>query len=194
MSHKCLEKRQADDLHSILAVIGFRLSNISTAALQIDPTLHLASFICWTQTETSFSIITVTTPMMVVFLADLVTYYGGAGGLTVSETACEYNFYDRARGQTAINEGIPLGTLQSGTSHKSGKLQNETYIRARSDGTYDYGVRGRSEHRASAAGPANSARHRGDGENSVDATSVGSGDSQKMIIRRDLAYYVSYDN
>ena len=146
----------------------------------------------------NFSIIAVTIPMARVLLANLVTHYGGAGGLTTSETAHAYAYSsDRANKRSGGQNGdiISMDTLQSAVSHKSRSMKpdNQPYIRASEDGTYSYGISGKGGYRRGTTAAAGSSEVENEVARSADATSMSSSESQKMIIRRDITHQVGYD-
>ena len=171
----------------MIVAIGLRLASLDRTGFQLDPTLNVASFSCWTQTEMNFSIIAVTIPMARVLLSNLTTHYGGAGGLTFSDTAYAYSSNKQSRGQTS--NAIPMDTLQSAVSHKSRSMKpDQPYIRAREDGTYSYGITSNGGNRAGTMAASTS-----EPENEAARSSVSSNESQKMIIKRDVTYQVRYD-
>ena len=57
----------------MIAAVAFRLSALPSSRLTEDPSLHLAAFICWTQAELYWSIVSATIPSMRPFLRGLST-------------------------------------------------------------------------------------------------------------------------
>lgn len=70
----------------MVIVTVFRLESFDKAGFTVDATLREASYICWTQTELNYSIISATIIIGRQFVGVLVTNYGSGLGLSGSYT------------------------------------------------------------------------------------------------------------
>lgn len=171
----------------LLVFIGLKLSSFNQHALTTDPFLHEADFICWTEISMNYAVIAATIPIIRELLADLSTHQGGSpgfGGYTYGSGG-GYTRFDKP---TAVNNSFPMRTLKSADRSRNGRgdtIDQEI----EDDGTYSYNIRGAPRQ---GYAPGGDAVEQGKGYNgNGDARSMGSGDSQKMIIKKDITWEVS---
>ncbi|RMZ85697.1 hypothetical protein DV736_g6552, partial [Chaetothyriales sp. CBS 134916] len=174
----------------IIVVIGLRLASLDEIGFQLNPSLQVASFSCCAQTEMNLSIITVTIPMARVLLANLITHYGGSGGLTARETAA---YSSGKQSRKPVSSSIHMDSLRPAISHKDRRLDTRPYIEVRGDDIYDNLISHNRQHRAWTDGPTTSVGSGSEAAQTVDVVSVSSNGSKKMIIRKDVTYQVRYD-
>lgn len=149
--------------------VAIRLATFDRAGLTSDPSLRETSFIIWTQTEINFSIISATIPTLLQFMRDLNTHFGG---LTEQE-AMTYGSHKRS------NHSFPMSILRS--ANKTSASHNQlTNPKAEQGDIFD------NSHGHSSTVVA---RH----PNLASKDSMGSNDSQRMIIQREVGYTVQYE-
>ena len=170
----------------MIAAIGLRLGIYNSTSQSTNPTLYEAQFIAWTQTEMNYSVISATIPTLRPLVNNLATYYGGGHGDSG-------NVYGDGSGGSFVRPGVSathdgvyqMSSLKSKAWSKNrDKPQN---LEGNKGSTYSYGVAGGRQ-------GANT-RHDGgvDTRHDLDGTSLGSNDSQKMIIRNDVTWQVQHD-
>ncbi|KAK5125219.1 hypothetical protein LTR85_000895 [Meristemomyces frigidus] len=182
----------------IIIITGFRLGSFNQTAFTTDFTLGEASYIAWTQTELNYSIISATIPIARQFVSSLGTHYGGGHGISSDgngySSGAAYSY--KRSGGTKQGSGFQMSALRSNGRRKSGSAHPKDrvpYVEARDDGIYSYGIEGPAQ----ASSTANATSNHGPGvmkSQSADATSVGSNDSQKMIIRKDITWQIQRDS
>jgi hypothetical protein len=147
----------------LIIAIAFRLATFNTLGLTTNPTFLQDKFIVWTQTELCYSIMAATIPSIRPFIKTLATNYG----------ATPANGYGSGYGSGHRN-GTD-GDTQSGTYQMSN-------LRPKGKGDeYKYRVwSGATDEEPRAVRRA-------------DAASVGSSDSQRMMIKKDLTWEVVAD-
>jgi len=186
---------------SLLVATGFRLASFDKLGFTVDPTLLEASYVCWTQTEMHYSVISATIPTATKFVKELNTHYGAAHGVPSNRNAYGSAYGSvshvkskRPRG-TMRSDDVPLSTLKPGRKKISGTADSWDqfhYLGSEEDVSNRNEIRG-TRHppdfstEASARGP-DQAKSR-----PVDSTSVESGESQRMIIRKSVAWHVRRD-
>ncbi|KAK1090860.1 hypothetical protein LTR48_007465 [Friedmanniomyces endolithicus] len=185
----------------LLVATGFRLASFDKLGFTVDPTLLEASYVCWTQTEMHYSVISATIPTATKFVKELNTHYGAAHGVPSNRNAYGSAYGSvshvkskRPRG-TMRSDDVPLSTLKPGRKKISGTADSWDqfhYLGSEEDVSNRNEIRG-TRHppdfstEASARGP-DQAKSR-----PVDSTSVESGESQRMIIRKSVAWHVRRD-
>jgi hypothetical protein len=147
----------------LIIAIAFRLATFSTDGLTTNPTLLQDEFIVWTQTELSYSIIAATIPSLRPFIKTLATNYG----------ANPTNGYGSAYG--------------NGTDMHSGDYQMSSLRPKRKGDEYKYRIWSARNGGGTGGEPSAGAANR------ADAVSVGSSDSQRMIIKKDFVWEVVAD-
>ncbi|KAK4549173.1 hypothetical protein LTR36_007631 [Oleoguttula mirabilis] len=181
----------------LIVFTGFRLGSFNEKAFTADFMLHEASYICWTQAELNYSILSATIPIARQFVSSLGTHYGGGHGLSSDGngygSGAAYSY--KRSGGTKQGSNFQMSVLKSSGRRKSGSA-NPTdgvlYAETTDDGVYSYGIEG-STHPIKG----NMTNSRGAGltkSHNADATSVGSNDSQKMIIRKDVTWQIRRDS
>jgi hypothetical protein len=151
----------------LIVAVAFRLAGFNTVGLTTNPTLLQDKFIVWTQTELGYSVMAATIPSLRPFIKTLATNYG----------ASPANGYGSGSGS-----GYGIGTdgdVQSGTYQMSS-------LRPRGKGD-EYKYRIWSARNGGGTGGEPSAA------NIADAASVGSDNSQRMIIKKELLWEVAVD-
>lgn len=83
----------------IIIATGLRLNSFNGRVLSTNPTLGEAKYICWTQAELSYSVISATFPTARRLVLDLITYYNGG------------QFTDGVSGAVSLGDTIHLSTL-----------------------------------------------------------------------------------
>ena len=149
--------------HSLIIFTGLRLGSFTHTGFPSNFTLREAPYICWTQAELSYSIIAATIPTARRLMLDFITYYNGG------------NF-----GTSGTRTGVSRGAA-GGNSHSQGEGIQMRSFRSTGRRKSDMGYAG------------GTLRERG-GERERDGEGVaGDGDSQEMIIRKDVTYQVDKD-
>lgn len=181
----------------MLIFTGLRLGSFHEAGFTVDPFLLETPYICWTQTELNYSIISATISVARQFVANLVTHYGGGHGMSNSGSGYGFNSangYKLSNGNTQ-GASFQMSALKSNGRRKSGSANPKDqlpFLESRDDGVYSYGIEGPVQ----ASSTSNAANNRTPGDTKVrgaDAASVGSDDSQKMIIRKDITWQIQHD-
>ncbi|EXJ56542.1 hypothetical protein A1O7_06886 [Cladophialophora yegresii CBS 114405] len=190
-------------LGNIIAIC-FRLANFDKPERVSNPTLAEAIFIVWTQTELCYSLISATIPSLRPFVTNLNTQFGGMGAADSSSGYASHG--DRGGTKYTTKNTFKLSKLRSANrSATTSANRGDTYtdfatrqapasgLDGRSD-LYSYGVWTApttaidgSGHKV---GKRNNISALNDENPKADATSVGSNDSQRMIIRKDVTYEV----
>ena len=172
----------------MLIAVGFRLGSFDKAGYTINPTLLEASYICWTQTEMNYSIVSAIIPSATKLVKSLSTNYGVAFGVTSSGG---YGPSSLASGNhnaaTAASESIPLSSLKSIRQRMSATTSGRDEFRvltSNEDMNYSYEI-------GSRLAPNSADRKQSQARSQPeDTVSVQSDESQKMIIRKDITYEV----
>ncbi|KAK0247023.1 hypothetical protein B0A54_17952 [Friedmanniomyces endolithicus] len=154
----------------LLIVIALRLAAFPKSGLTTNPTLRLDLFIVWTQTELSWSIISATVPSLRPFLRGLNTYTG-----TFSENSTDPKL--RHQGHRAV---YTLSNMDS-KGRKDRSTHNHKPPRSVLE-ILNPGISSSGERKGTFA-PGTE----------LDATSLGSNDSQGMIIRKDVTWTVDHE-
>jgi hypothetical protein len=162
------------------------LSSFPGSGLKEDPSLHLAAFVCWTQVELYWSIISATIPSMRPFLR----------GLSTTETT----IFEDSTGH-ASRTGYELSKMRSRS--KSSRLTRFTATKdsgkrsqhSQSQSAIEMGPlpERREVHAPSRTG--SRLRHNLPSTFRTDRGSISSGsnESQHMIIRKDVSWTVDHD-
>lgn len=180
--------------------IGFRLGSLTdTSRLASDPTLYESIFICWTQTELNYSLMAATIPILRPLVNNLATHYGGGHGASSDGygTGTGGGSYNRTTGarsrqgarQSLAANAIKMSTLRSITRSKTREPSEDDEILSSS---VEGGVKNGSSWplASTSANVYPGTRGEGGKRQNGDASSVGSNDSQKMIIRKDVQWEI----
>jgi hypothetical protein len=152
----------------LIIAIAFRLATFDADGLTTNPTFLQDEFIVWTQTELCYSIMAATIPSLRPFIKTLSTNYGTSPA----------NGYGSAYGYgTGYGNGTNA-TTQTGDYQMSN-------LRPKNKGD-EYKYRIWSARNGGTAGEPSAAKK-------TDAASVGSSDSQRMIIKKDFVWEVVAD-
>lgn len=155
----------ADLSSSIIIIIGFRLATFHQGGLSTNPSLRETLFIVWTQTELCYSIISAAIPSLLQFMRSLNTHFGG---LTDGENMT-YGSHKKS------SNSFPLSALRS--RNKTDVSHNRSQTADESNVIYPGGA-----YTASAARQPPKSKD-----------SLGSNDSQRMIIQKESTYTVEYE-
>lgn len=173
----------------MLIATGFRLGSFDKAGFSINPTLLEASYICWTQTEMNYSIVSATIPSATKLVKSLSTNYGVAFGVTSSGGYGPSSLTSRNHGTTtAGGDGIPLSSLKSIRQRMSATTSGRDEFRvltSKEDMNYSYEIGSSRLANGGIDRKLSQAKSRPE-----DAQSVQSAESQRMIIRKDITYEV----
>lgn len=167
----------------MLIVTVFRLESFDKAGFTVDATQREVSYICWTQTELNYSIISATIIIGRQFVGVLVTSYSSGHGLSGS--------YTRSGGATH-GASFQMSTLNSRWRENRVKADSKDhrdlslYSETREGGMYSSG--------AAACNAANAQSVASTNFQSTDSTRVGSNESQKMIITKDITWQIQRDS
>lgn len=170
-------------LRSMIIAIGFRLGTFDVAGLTTDPFISEDQFIIWTQTELCYSIISSTVPTLRPFVNNFTTHYGGSGGRSGRNYGSGYATNSRENNSVPRSTGYQLKSLTKSKNrdkHDDAVEQEDRAWEGPVD-AYQYGVAG------------NSKVKKEHDKSSGDARSIGSNDSQRMIIRKDVSWAISAD-
>ncbi|KAK0301560.1 hypothetical protein LTR82_018249 [Friedmanniomyces endolithicus] len=185
----------------LLVATGFRLASFDKLGFTVDPTLLEASYVCWTQTEMNYSVISATIPIATKFVKELNTHYGAAHGVPSNGNAYgpAYGSVSHVRSKrprgTMRSDDVPLSTLKPGRkkiSEIADSWDQFHYLGSEED------ISNRNEIRGTQHPPDFSIETSARGTDQaksrpVDSTSVESGESQRMIIRKSVAWHVRRD-
>ena len=169
----------------IIIAIAFRLATYSRHGLTTDPSLREAEFIAWTQTELNYSIISATIPGLLQFMRNLNTQFGG---LTEQENVT----YGKSSGKGGSkSRSFPMSVLRSNRSNNAS--HNARHGMSQNDDGYEEGNGVYGAH-----GPPYGNRGTNNGQPPAmgvrkDNPSMGSTDSQRMIIQKSVSYDVNYE-
>ena len=159
--------KYADAILRIIIAIGFRLGTFDKAGLTTDPSLRETLFIVWTQTELNYSLISASIPTLLQFMRNLNTHFGGV-------TEQEHATYGSHK---ESSHSFPMSILRSG--NKTSASQNASHIGKEENGDTNNSV-GYSVSRAKTPALKNKG-------------SMGSSDSQRRIIQKEISYTVEYE-
>lgn len=157
-------------------IVILRLKALDHAGLSEDPTIRQSQFITWTSTELHVSLISATTPILRPFMSNLSTNYGagqGPGGSQYGTGTTESHGYSAlgSRVKHTSDAGFELRSIPAKTTRLSkqpGPTRQEPLPTA----------------------PENICVCNPSSVKDFDASSTGSNDSQKMIIRKDITWEV----
>lgn len=66
-----------------MALTALRLASFDAFSFSTNPTLAIASYVCWTQAELSYAIMAATIPTARKLMLSFITYYNGGGFSTI---------------------------------------------------------------------------------------------------------------
>ena len=183
----------------MIITIAFRLSTFDKAGRITNPTLPEDLFIVWTQTELNYSLISATIPSLRPFVTNLNTQFGGLGD---AESGNGYRYRSGFVTHMRSNDSYHMSNLKS---VDRGNIRDEHTATQSADGpdgqsnAYSYGIlvpsTGVGVSNSHSGGKRNAARLGKPGKEEIngDATSVGSNDSKRMIIRKDVSWKLEYE-
>jgi hypothetical protein len=183
----------------LLIFIGFRMYTFDSSAYTRDPFLANASFISWSQAEISASLITATIPTFRNFLKSLSTGFGGIGVSSTDGYIYGYGSQGRTRMKAPANgagSGYQLSKLQSTSQSHNRSMHaaepeeaNDLSFRPQTSHVQLDPLTGRSGGSAATAHWSEGTTGSDTGPN-ADAASIGSDESRRMIIRKEMNYTV----
>ncbi|TEY61421.1 hypothetical protein BOTCAL_0169g00260 [Botryotinia calthae] len=167
----------------MIIAISYRLATFDVDGLTTNPMFLEDEFIVWTQSEMNYSVIAAIIPSLRPFVKNLSTYYGqelgGRSGYTLEDS-----------------ENYQLSNLSS--AYRNESHHRESRIREDVDPD-DYKFRvwandtGRGARKGKNPGEGCSKSWNKAVEEGTDGVSVGSSDSQRMIIKKDTTWTVQMD-
>ncbi|EDN99057.1 hypothetical protein SS1G_13917 [Sclerotinia sclerotiorum 1980 UF-70] len=167
----------------MIIAISYRLATFDINGLTKNPMFLEDEFIIWTQTELNYSVISAIIPSLRPFVKNLSTYYGqelgGRSGYTLENS-----------------ENYQLSNL--GSVLRKDTQQQEGRVREDVDPD-DYKFRiwaneeGRGPKKHKNIGEGSSRLWKESGGEAADGLSVGSSDSQRMIIKKDTTWTIQMD-
>lgn len=185
--------------HRMIITIAFRLSTFNKAGRITNPTLLEDLFIVWTQTELNYSFISATILNLRPFVNNLNTQFGGLGE---AESGNGYGYGSGSGIHMRSNGSYQMSNLKS---VDRSNIRDE-YAATQSAGCWDgqcnaysYGISvpstGVGVGNSHSGGKKNAAKLEKPREEDIkgDATSVGSNDSRRMIIRKDMSWKLEYE-
>jgi hypothetical protein len=183
----------------MIIIIAFRLSTFNKAGLITNPTLLEDRFIVWTQTELNYSLISATIPSLRHFVTNLNTQFGGLGQ---TESGNGYGYGGGSGIHVRSNGCYQLSNLKSVDRANIRDEHTATQSAAGLDGqsnAYSYSIwvpsTGVDVNNSHSGGKRTTTKSGTPGEENIngDATSVGSNDSRRMIIRKDISWEVEHE-
>ena len=181
--------------YRLIVFTAMRIVRWDQAALTTNFTLDEDMYIVWTQIQIYYSLVSATIPSLRPFINNLSTHYGVGltpnDQMTYGSSSLSANRSGRRYG---TSKSIQLSNMSS--SHRR-RLEEESAIRKE---TRDPTFAGSNETHVYAKGNNGGLLHSGPsqiasrGAKSTDEASVGSNDSQRMIIRKDTQWVVERAN
>jgi hypothetical protein len=183
----------------MIITIAFRLSTFNKADRITNPTLLEDLFIVWTQTELNYSLTSATIPILRPCVNNLNTQFGGLGQ---AESGNGYDYGSGSGIHVRSNGNYQMSNLKS---VDRSNIRDE-YAATQSAGgwdrqsnAYSYGISvprtGVGVSNSHSGGKRNAAKLDKSREEEIngDTTSVGSNDSRRMIIRKDISWKLEYE-
>ncbi|KAK0246632.1 hypothetical protein LTS09_018226, partial [Friedmanniomyces endolithicus] len=170
----------------MIIIVGLRLASFNEKGFATNPTLLQAQFIVWTSTELNYSLVSATIPIVRPFVNNLSTNYGGGQGSgSNNHTSRSGGNYVRAGEGMSDNGTFEMSSMPRSKRQRNSDLQG---LNGHVYGVRCYGVQGGGQQPGTVGN--------GHALKTVngDTTSVGSNDSEKMIIRKDVTWHVGTDS
>ena len=158
-----------------MIAITYRLKTFDSEGLTTNPLLLQDKFIVWTQAELFYSIIAATIPSLRPFIKALSTYYGTTTG---TGYGTGYGSGYGAGYSNVSDANLQSGSFQMSTLRPKGKGEEYKYRVWSNKNCGSVGDRGIDQDKV---------------PTTADAVSVGSSDSQLMIIKKSFAWEVTTD-
>lgn len=198
-------------LSSMIIPLAFRLATFpSPSALGTDGTFSLTNFLIWTQTAMNYALISATVPSLRPFVNNLVTHYGGSGQAKSGSGGYGSGGYahgsgDHKGGHSASAMGFngSLGTAAgpSGPGYQMNTIKSQLRSKNRDPGyaaedaiETQHARRGQPDYVLPrpdlVSGPTTQSNAFHVQKEKGDAGSVGSDDSQRLIIRKDTTWVI----
>lgn len=164
----------------MIVIVILRLRAFDNNGLSQDPTLRESRFITWTSAELHYSLLSATIPILRSFMSNLSTNYGagqgpGRSGYGQGSSGSYGRSALRSRDAYVSSPGVELKPTSKRLARFSQTLDSTTEeppLNAANDPRL--------------CKPSNA--------KDADASSTGSNDSQKMIIRKDVTWQVQHDS
>lgn len=170
----------------MIIAIAFRLKTFSSSGFTVNPTLLQGEFIVWTQTELDYSLISATIPCLRPFVTNLATHYGGFGRSQNADGSYGTNHGSR---NVNTNQSYQMNTLKSANRNTISQDHTVTNTRHSGSANLDHGNRADVSHVGKKKTIVKPLGYPSEKEDSR-RTSLGSNDSQRMIIRKDITWTV----
>ncbi|OAP62850.1 hypothetical protein AYL99_02077 [Fonsecaea erecta] len=167
----------------LIIFIAFRLHTFSQSGYTTNPLLREATFVAWTQSEMTYSLISATVPIFHNFLKSLST---GFGGMHAESNGYGYGSGTRSQALGQDSKGFQLSKLRS--KNKSAAMPS---INDDRDGYYGQAKAMTAEQLA--GGPTASTTVQWSGGvrgSNGETTSINSDESQRYMIRKDVQWEV----
>jgi len=171
--------------------IAFRLSNFNKAGRISNPTLREDLFIVWTQTELNYSLISATIPTLRLFVKNLNTQLGGVGPAG-SGNEQGYGYGSNPDSHLRSNGNYQMLNLKSANRRTIRDEHTTDQLAGGQSNAHGYGMNHTGTGVNNNQGGQIIEPKSREENNSGDAASVGSNDSRRMIIRKDVSYKVEY--
>lgn len=184
----------------LLIFIAFRIHTFDEAGYTTNPFLSNASFIAWTQAELAVSLITATIPTFRNFLKSLNTGFGGIGG-TSSDQYGSYGYGNLGPNRTGLGKTL-------GSSYQLSKLRSALRSEPRQEPGEEHEPvyqpsnlqLNRSDPLTGRLGGSAATAHwvagtsQSDSGINHDNASIGSDESRRMIIRKEVDWSVRVED
>ncbi|KAI5206250.1 hypothetical protein E4T38_03889 [Aureobasidium subglaciale] len=170
-----------------IIAIAYRLKTFPTAGLLVNPTLSESELVVWTQTELNYSLMSATIPCLRTFVSSLSTNYGS---IRNAKSSAAFNYESTIASRT---QSEPSGqSFQMTTLNSVEQVQTSTHVPAtlQEEEGYSYDIGGPTTHDTASVKAKEVVRlpsMQKDNE-SADRTSIGSNDSQRMIIQKEVTW------
>ncbi|TIA12269.1 hypothetical protein D6C80_06951 [Aureobasidium pullulans] len=172
-----------------IIAIAYRLKTFPLDGLLTDPTLTESELVVWTQTELNYSLMSATIPCLRTFVSSLSTNYGSIRDPKAAHT---FTFSDTVTSRTHSDAAMASQSFQMNTLKSVEQAHTSTHVPAtlQEEDGYSYGIRGPTPGGAESVKARDVVRlpsMQKDNE-STDRTSMGSNDSQRMIIKKQVTW------
>lgn len=169
----------------MIVAIAFRLQTFDEAGWTTDPILLEASFIAWTQSELSYSLVSATIPSFQNLLKNLNTQFGGLGP---DQSAYGYGSGSGSRADKNTNNSFQMSKLRSGGKSGTAPDEEEDYrVGIAKSGN---GVRAAQNHGTGSNTSAANLSDKNETGVGADGISIASDESRRMMIRKDVTWNI----
>ncbi|KIW33502.1 uncharacterized protein PV07_00348 [Cladophialophora immunda] len=171
----------------LVIFIAFRMHTFSQSGYTTEPLLHESSFIAWTQSEMTYSLVSATVPIFHNFLKSLST---GFGGMHATSNGYGYGSGTRSHAHAQDAKSFQMSKLRS--KNKSAAMPS---INDDRDEYYGHHAKAlTAEQLAGAPAASTTVQWSGGGSgirgSNGETTSINSDESQRYMIRKDVQWEV----